>query len=156
MVLLNYPCISTRFVHNTRSDFVDIYFANKLSEGRYICQMDFKTILDDLVGVETTYTDENGSIVWLLEADGAQKIFPCWDEPVFKSIFDISIIHLREHTVLSNMPARETYKIDERLTQTHFYETPIISSKLLAIVVSEMSFTISLYNMTKIYLKIPM
>ena len=38
------------------------------------------------------------------EQHGARRAFPCFDEPLFKAKFTISIAHAPEHKVLSNMP----------------------------------------------------
>lgn len=37
------------------------------------------------------------------EPTSARKAFPCFDEPVFKAQFEISIAHKQNLTVLSNM-----------------------------------------------------
>lgn len=37
----------------------------------------------------------------------ARRVFPCFDEPYFKSTFEISIAHRTNMTALSNMPLRE-------------------------------------------------
>ena len=44
------------------------------------------------------------------EKTAARQLFPCWDDPAYKTTFDIEVTHEDEYTVLSNMPV---LKIDD-------------------------------------------
>uniref|UniRef100_A0A671MJS8 Aminopeptidase n=1 Tax=Sinocyclocheilus anshuiensis TaxID=1608454 RepID=A0A671MJS8_9TELE len=76
----------------------------------------------------------------LLQPTNARKVFPCFDEPALKAVFQITIIH-RPHTVaLSNgIGAGSTpTEIDgEEWIMTTFKETPIMSTYSLAFTVSD-------------------
>ncbi|KAG0416559.1 hypothetical protein HPB47_006320, partial [Ixodes persulcatus] len=37
----------------------------------------------------------------------ARRAFPCFDEPNFKSTFNVTLVHDRKHMALSNMPVLE-------------------------------------------------
>jgi len=74
-------------------------------------------------------------------AIGARKLFPCWDNPRFKTTFTISIKHYRNFTALSNMPIKqynsETLEIFHTdYKWTHFHITPPISTYQVAIAVT--------------------
>uniref|UniRef100_A0A182W2Y8 Aminopeptidase n=1 Tax=Anopheles minimus TaxID=112268 RepID=A0A182W2Y8_9DIPT len=67
----------------------------------------------------------------------ARTVFPCYDEPSYKAEFNIKIRHLSHHTALSNMPVTASSSFDE-YTETTFDTTPLMSTYLVAFVVSEM------------------
>jgi len=71
---------------------------------------------------------------------GARRVFPCWDEPAYKASFNISIKHFDHYEALSNMPARNIVK-DTKMTWTHFHQTPVMSTYLVAIMLSESPLT---------------
>ncbi|KYN30603.1 Aminopeptidase 1 [Trachymyrmex septentrionalis] len=102
------------------------------------------TLINDKVGFVQTgfmkfpYTNKEGNKMWVVathfEPNGARRMFPCWDEPALKATFNISVIHDEKYIVLSNMPVREQWQIDD-LILTHFNTTPIMSTYLVAIVI---------------------
>jgi len=70
-------------------------------------------------------------------ANGARRLFPCWDEPQFRTTFAISIKHHPNFKVLSNMPiCTEIIETNTNLIWTHFYITPPISTYHVAIVLT--------------------
>uniref|UniRef100_A0A671MFX4 Aminopeptidase n=1 Tax=Sinocyclocheilus anshuiensis TaxID=1608454 RepID=A0A671MFX4_9TELE len=70
----------------------------------------------------------------LLQPTNARKVFPCFDEPALKAVFQITIIH-RPHTVALSNGIGE---IDgEEWIMTTFKETPIMSTYSLAFTVSD-------------------
>ena len=77
-----------------------------------------------------------------LEPTSARRVFPCFDEPEYKSIFSISVEHDKGLTALSNMPmeSRSAVRAGGRSrTLTRFFDTPKMSAYLVAIVLSDFS-----------------
>jgi puromycin-sensitive aminopeptidase len=74
------------------------------------------------------------------EAVDARQAFPCWDEPAFKSTFELTLIIPRDLRAISNMPVASTSprvgfntegKEEER-TCVKFQRTPVMSTYVLA------------------------
>ncbi|XP_017058643.1 aminopeptidase N [Drosophila ficusphila] len=83
---------------------------------------------------------ENNRTVYIAatqsEPTCGRLIFPCYDEPGFKSNFSIKITHGSSHSAISNMPVREILSHGD-LKTTSFHTTPPISTYLVAFVISD-------------------
>lgn len=73
--------------------------------------------------------------VTFFEPNKARRVFPCWDEPEWKTTFNISVLHHQKYRVVSNMPIREQYANEDGLVWTHFDITPAMSTYLVGIVI---------------------
>ena len=49
-----------------------------------------------------------------MEPAAARKVFPCFDEPLFKSIFKITVLHESDYNALSNMPVERKTQVDHK------------------------------------------
>ncbi|KAH9386076.1 uncharacterized protein NEMAJ01_0972 [Nematocida major] len=85
------------------------------------------------------------------EATSARLAFPCWDEPEFKAMFNISITAPSRLTVLSNAALKEeikeidtsaddAYDAGVEYTKHVFKTTPIMSTYLVAWVIGELEY----------------
>ncbi|XP_076645347.1 putative aminopeptidase-2 [Halictus rubicundus] len=87
------------------------------------------------------------------EPSGARRAFPCWDEPQYKAVFDISITHLKNYTtVLSNMPICNQTDNGEAIT-TYFDRTMKMSTYLVAFIVSDYAYIPHTDDRIRIYTK---
>ncbi|KAJ8417585.1 hypothetical protein AAFF_G00224280 [Aldrovandia affinis] len=89
-----------------------------------------------------SYTSNNMDERYLaytqMESTNARKVFPCFDEPAMKAVFNITIIHRRGSVALSNMPQKDQVEIDidgEEWSITEFYPTKKMSTYILSFVV---------------------
>ncbi|KAK6010243.1 hypothetical protein OSTOST_24743 [Ostertagia ostertagi] len=93
----------------------------------------------------STYKDEHNQEKFLastqFESTYARYAFPCFDEPIYKATFDISIVTDPGMTAISNMPVVSATPCDfhgAKKVWVKFDRTPQMSSYLVAFVVGEL------------------
>ena len=88
---------------------VSFELTNILQPGLYTLSFKFQSRIGEQPhGLFAQHYDSNGTLEHLLatelEPGDARRVFPCWDEPVFRAIFQLSVKARKENTVVSNMP----------------------------------------------------
>ena len=73
-----------------------------------------------------------------LEATDARRMFPCWDEPVFRATFELTAVVPAAHTAVSNMPIAAETPLAEGWKEVRFATTPSMASYLIAFCAGEM------------------
>ncbi|EFN85715.1 Glutamyl aminopeptidase [Harpegnathos saltator] len=79
----------------------------------------------------------------------ARRVFPCWDVPGLKAIFNISINHSKYFIPFSNMPILFTNNYSTDACRTYFYDTPLISPLNVFIAVLKHNDKFQTRNMSK-------
>ncbi|KAI5125384.1 aminopeptidase 2 [Nematocida parisii] len=111
-------------------------------------------ISEDMAGFYKSEDKEGGVTRYIystqFEATSARLAFPCWDEPEFKAVFNISITAPSKFTVLSNaaladaennvMVSAEGEEKGAVYTRHTFKPTPIMSTYLVAWVIGELDY----------------
>ncbi|XP_039714358.1 LOW QUALITY PROTEIN: aminopeptidase N [Pteropus medius] len=128
------------------TEYLVVHLKDSLQAGSlYEMDSEFEgELADDLAGFyRSEYTDGNVKKVLAttqMQATDARKSFPCFDEPAMKATFNITLIHPSNLTALSNMlPKGASVPLTEDPTWnvTEFHTTPVMSTYLLAYIVSE-------------------
>ncbi|CAB3411733.1 unnamed protein product [Caenorhabditis bovis] len=93
----------------------------------------------------SSYKDASGDEKFLastqFESTYARFAFPCWDEPIYKSTFDVTLEVANGHTALSNMNSVSTTPSANGKSQiVKFATSPKMSSYLVAFAVGELEY----------------
>src|SRR3989440_2684279 len=83
------------------------------------------------------------------EATDARRFFPCWDEPAFRSRFQLTVVVPENWLAVSNMPIETEQKIAGG-KEVRFAPTPPMSSYLNVFVAGELDFIVSRVGPTQI------
>ncbi|KAL6743482.1 hypothetical protein Aduo_016515 [Ancylostoma duodenale] len=101
---------------------------------------------DKLDGLyQTTYNDSQGKLkiaaVSKCEPISARKIVPCFDEPEYKAVWNVTIVHpIGTRAIANALELKETTEADGLWKVSRFHPTPILASYLLALFVSEFDY----------------
>ncbi|XP_061577195.1 alanyl (membrane) aminopeptidase-like b [Cololabis saira] len=136
--------ISSWKVHEDESDFLEIQLSEPLKAGgNYSLFLEFSGAISDTLEalfvstyVEQDTNEERFLAATQLEPTYARRLFPCFDEPDMKAVFDLTVIHRLNTEALSNTKGQVT-TIDDEWQETTFLPTPKMSTYLLAFVVSQ-------------------
>ena len=74
-----------------------------------------------------------------LEPTDARRIFPCWDEPAFKTSFEPAVTVPASSIAVSNMPITHEERLTEASKRVSFGPTPPMSSYLFVMVVGDLA-----------------
>src|SRR5215813_6255057 len=119
-------------------------FPETLNAGRWELQIAFSGILNDKLHgfYRSTYKDPNGREKTLastqFESTDARRAFPCWDEPAFKAVFQVTLVVDDGLTAISNARViRETFLPQSGKKEVVFADSMKMSTYLVAFIVGE-------------------
>ena len=107
-----------------------------IGPGRVVLELSFRGMLrSDLKGFYHARSGRHRYALTQLAATHARRMFPCFDEPVMKACFQVSVTTRKGLTVLSNQPTDRVEPARRGFVTHHFSRTPRLSSYLVAVAV---------------------
>ena len=123
-------------------------------KGQVTISIGFRGTLNDrLLGFYRSRYEQDGTTRYLattqFEAADARRAFPCWDEPMAKATFEISIVADKRLSAISNMPVTSKKNLGDR-TMHRFAKTPVMSTYLVYLGVGEFEYLAGRAGKTRI------
>ncbi|XP_077977424.1 aminopeptidase N-like [Glandiceps talaboti] len=108
----------------------------------FIGELSFTILYGFYRSYYTVETESGTETRWLattqFQAAAARKAFPCFDEPSFKSTFDVILVHRPTRSALSNMEEIRQVEIDNgEWFETHFDTSVPMPVYLIAFLISD-------------------
>jgi aminopeptidase N len=72
-----------------------------------------------------------------MEPTDARRVFPCWDEPVYRATYDITLVVPEKLMAVSNMPIVRETPLGHGFKEVAFARTPAMASYLVALYAGE-------------------
>ncbi|VEN38176.1 unnamed protein product [Callosobruchus maculatus] len=130
------------------TDVLTITTTQELEVGNYNLQISYDGRLSttDMNGVyKSSYVDSTGTKKYLVatqfEATHARKGFPCFDEPSYKATFTVDITVPKGFLAMSNTEVISQNAPSLSTVRYQFQPTPVMSTYLVAFVVSDFTCT---------------
>lgn len=125
------------------SERLHIKFPKQIEKGSCELKISFAGILNDKLHgfYRSTYKDEKGQekviATTQFEATDARRAFPCYDEPDFKSVFQVTLIVDEQLTAISNTAVVSEKSIANKKKEVVFADSIKMSTYLVAFIVGE-------------------
>jgi len=141
--LLGQPETALKPVLDPRKQTLELKLPRQLAPGQYRLALEFTgRLTEQAQGLfYARYRAASGQKIMLctqMEATDARRMFPCWDEPVFRATFDLTAVVPEAHVAVSNMPIEKETKLPGGLKEVTFARTPPMASYLVALISGEL------------------
>ena len=132
----------TRISTDVEAQTASLRFAEPLPPGRYRLDIDYSgkinTQAAGLFALDyQTGEGEKRALFTQFEAPDARRFFPSWDEPQFRTPYDLSVTVPAGQQAIGNMPEAGREPQPDGSTIVRFQTTPPMSSYLLFLAVGE-------------------
>ena len=128
---------------NDDKQLVTLKLPAPISPGNYRLALEFTGhITEQAQGLfYVRYAAPSGKKIMLatqMEPTDARRMFPCWDEPVFRATYDLTVVVPQKHLAVSNMPIEHETSLPNGLKEVKFMRTPPMASYLVVLVSGEL------------------
>lgn len=140
--------VPASIVTNEDTQRVEFTFDEPLEPGAHTLDIHYTGAINDKLHgwYRSVYTDEAGTeqviVVSQFEASDARRAFPCWDEPAFKAVFNVSMIVPESLTALSNTTEVDRTDLGDGTMCVTFADTMSMSTYLVAFIVGPLDVTL--------------
>ncbi len=119
--------------------------AGEIAPGKYRLAIEFNGLITDRAQglYYVKYATPAGRKVMLgtqMEPTDARRMFPCWDEPVFRATYELTVVVPAKHLAISNTPIERERPLPNAngLKEVKFMRTPPMASYLVVLVSGEL------------------
>src|SRR6476620_5952567 len=137
-----------RAISDPENERATLSFPETLAAGKAELMVEFSGVLNDKLHgfYRSTYKDAQGRDKPLastqFESTDARRAFPCWDEPAFKAVFQVTLVVDQALTAISNARVvRETPVPGTSKKEVVFADSMKMSTYLVAFIVGEFEAT---------------
>ncbi len=128
---------------------LSLLLPQRLGPGKYQLKLEFSGKIGDKAqglfyvrySVPPSKAAPTGKKIMLatqMEPTDARRMFPCWDEPVFRAGFQLTVVVPEKHLAVSNMPVDHEKKLGSGWKEVVFKRTPPMPSYLVVLVSGEL------------------
>ncbi|MCL5423887.1 MAG: M1 family metallopeptidase, partial [Candidatus Marsarchaeota archaeon] len=119
--------------------------------GNVVVKIDYSGINNDgMYGFYRSSYDNKGKKEYILssqfENSDARAAFPSFDDPIFKSTFDITLVVKESYDAISNMPISKVEYLKNGMKAVTFMQSPKMSTYLLYLGVGKFEYNTGMYN----------
>jgi puromycin-sensitive aminopeptidase len=136
-----------RVTLDAENEQATLSFAEPVPAGRGELQIQFSGILNDKLHgfYRSTYKGGDGRDKPLastqFESTDARRAFPCWDEPAFKAVFQVTLVVDQNLTAISNARVIRENSLPGNKKEVVFADSMKMSTYLVAFIVGEFEAT---------------
>ncbi len=128
---------------NAAKQLVTLKLSRTILPGQYRLALDFSgRITEQAQGLfYVKYASPSGKKMMLatqMEPADARRMFPCWDEPVFRAVFELTVVVPEKHLAVSNMRIDQERQAGNGMKEVKFLPTPPMASYLVVLVSGEL------------------
>lgn len=142
---------SSAITYDEATQVSKINLKDAIPKGKTQLEIKFTGQLNDSMAgfYRSSYKKPDGSEGILattqMEANDCRRAFPCFDEPLHKANFTVTLIADKHLTCLSNMDVASETEVSSKISGTtkkavKFHPTPLMSTYLVAFIVGELNY----------------
>uniref|UniRef100_A0A0N5BM54 Aminopeptidase n=1 Tax=Strongyloides papillosus TaxID=174720 RepID=A0A0N5BM54_STREA len=135
-----------QFIYDKTFEMIKIFFPSQVTPQKIDLHLTFTGIHNNKMKgfyrsvYKTPTSNENYMVSTQFESTYARMVFPCFDEPVYKAIFYITLQVDTPLTALSNMDAASIKYMDDGTKIVEFVPTIKMSAHLVAFAVGDLEY----------------